>query len=277
MKASKISKSSVLKKQKPKYKFLKRALKWSKHLRYIGIGTAVLLAGFGIYQILPSFDWQSVEASWTIELHPESSPLSDAERSAVTQFVTQRVNQREPLERGSLASRLQSKFSLKESTVIETAAHHLIVKVVKRMPIAVVEADVLRFVDESGSIFERADKTVQLPLLKGLFPSNFKAQWNSDNTLRISGNQLAVLKDVLILITDAKKYKVNISEIQYVEYRGFQISLDDHIRVMMGRYPFDTKFQRLLQVINSRTRKPDEALVIELDFEDKAFIGNRKF
>ena len=108
-------------------------------------------------------------------------------------------------------------------------------------PIALIEADKLRFVSKNGTIFgnEENSNNSGFIKLKGIF-SDFNGAFNftKTNKLIVSEKILNRINNCIDLINLSSQQNLNINIIDYDPYRGVSIKINDNVHVSIGHKPY---------------------------------------
>jgi hypothetical protein len=99
-----------------------------------------------------------------------------------------------------------------------------------------------------------------------------------DDSLRviITAEERRHLFDALEVWQRSNESGVEIRQINFQKFRGFAVSLADGTEVVLGLKPFDYKLKKLRGILDGLKRDGVAAARIELDYEGKAFIKERK-
>ena len=158
------------------------------------------------------------------------------------------------------------------------APRHVLVKVRVPSSIALIKADVLRFLSPHGHVFGRAkaEDYPELPQITGVFPnppSKFPALPN--NKLILSSKTQDILREILAALDLITEAGLSLETLHYDLYRGVHIRLKDHVLVALGHPPYEKKITRLSSILIEAVERGEELRKVELDFEGKAFVQSQ--
>ncbi|MCY4381266.1 MAG: hypothetical protein OXC40_06855 [Proteobacteria bacterium] len=151
---------------------------------------------------------------------------------------------------------------------------NIVVKVSAPKPIAVIQADKLRYVSESGQIFGVISQTApKLTRFSGVFDDSIPVfKLTSHNKLIVSEEittKLRLLIDLLLLVRD-KGFQV--ITLDHHAFRGVKMVLAGPTQVTLGHPPFSKKISRLKSLLNQAEDSHKKIEKIELDYKGKAVI-----
>ena len=82
-----------------------------------------------------------------------------------------------------------------------------------------------------------------------------------------------VIGQALLLVRASLRYNIKYTSIHFDKYRGFKgVLRDKKIAVEMGFQNFESKLDRLVQILNKLKTDPGKTIDIDLDYDSKAFI-----
>ena len=85
------------------------------------------------------------------------------------------------------------------------------------------------------------------------------------------------VQQALVLLHEAMQNGFICERIVYEQYRGWQVKIADVTAVIFfGTAPFAAKLQKLRNILATLRAKNTQASRIELDYEDKAFVQQKK-
>ena len=85
------------------------------------------------------------------------------------------------------------------------------------------------------------------------------------------------VQGALGLLQEAMQNGFICEKIVYEQYRGWQVKIADVTAlIFFGTAPFDAKLQKLRNILATLRVKNTQAARIELDYEDKAFVQQKK-
>ena len=216
---------------------------------------------------------------WSIAVKTLSeSPLPPR----VKKFVITRARQH--LHRGTrqqlqeVATAIGADPQLAAVQVIKTGRDRVVVYVDVRHPVLVVRVDgKLSYVSRRGDIYGAARATEAYPVLEGVLDSTRQYARDEDSLYVLDAAEQQNVRQALELARLAMQNGFICEKIIYEQYRGWQAKLEDVAAVVFfGHAPFAKKLQKLRDILVSLHAKNTQAARIELDYEDKAFVQQKK-
>lgn len=176
----------------------------------------------------------------------------------------------------AIAKSSQNIFDLQYVNVTKSADDRITVSYKNRTVALLIEADRLRFVSIDGAIYGNAtdEDRKHLATLSGVFESSQKEFLTKDDrSLVMSESQLDTIINSIALVAEAKKHAIDISNLAYKKYRGYLIELRDaRLSVTIGNGSYEKQLFRLATILKTHTNNSNNILVIELDYDNKAFV-----
>ena len=142
-----------------------------------------------------------------------------------------------------------------------------------------VEADQIRYIGTDGAIYGSPNPSESCPgpILRGVFETGRKYQFNRDATLTLSQEELNIALQSLALMGALETAQLSPSTINYAKFRGFIVTLQgSSTEISLGFPPFEGRLQKLSQLLERIATSGSEALRIELDYQGKAFVKLKK-
>ncbi len=144
------------------------------------------------------------------------------------------------------------------------------IRVTERKPVAIVNLDYLYYLDEQGEIFKSLDSQDQLdyPVITG---------FDQQRALRHDQNYAQRLERIVQLLSDLQKRQhlslAQVSEIHQQENGGLSLyTLEDGVRIKLGRSDFSRKLDRLERIYAQLSSKLHMLEYIDLNVEDKVIV-----
>lgn len=174
------------------------------------------------------------------------------------------------------AQLLQTRLEVDRVRLVRTGHDQLYLYIKPRKPYLRIFTGKVRLLSETGQIYGLAlPNHENLPMLKGIPIEN--ASWRSDGTLHIAKESEQLINQALELVKLARSFRAEIDAVSYIPYRGFSFTrASDNIEAVVGFSPFDEKLDRLLKLVGSLKKKGSHVERIELDYQGKAFIKEKK-
>jgi cell division septal protein FtsQ len=241
---------------------------------------AASLAALGLWyssHFISEFQFRATERTplqWRINVLGEQ--LSSAQLSDLHRVITNKAPYGAPAELDQAARTLQAKLAMERVRIVRTGSDQLAIFIKARRAFLRVFTGKERLLSEVGQIYGTATEAdQQLPLLKGLPMDD--VSWGSDGTLEVSAEVEQLIQQAILLTKECHKYRFAIDTLEYIPYRGYQVTrAQDQIQIIVGFEPFDDKLARLTNLIDSLKKKSSHVERIELDYQGKAFIKQKK-
>ncbi len=161
-------------------------------------------------------------------------------------------------------------------TVTQFSKELVSVHVKQRKPVAIIDADNVRYLSDDLEIYGIAGKDDKLLLLKGFYEKDFAAKIGV-NHWQINEETQKNLTIALEIYNLTVKSNIMIKEIDFDRYRGYSVALDNQpTTITLGNGDFEGKLTRLKSILESMEKEGKQASNIELDYSDKAFIKEIK-
>jgi len=182
------------------------------------------------------------------------------------------------------ASQIIKLGAFAQVNAVRTSQSAVMISLRLREPFLVVDTgDKRRFLTVDGDVYEDQKKSAdnwkpERPVIHGIFSHNgAPLVWNEQNLLVINQEQKRATKEAVALYQALVDQKVDVVGIQHLRFRGFVITLRDaNTEVTVGYGPFKEKLVKLKEIIAHLQKTGSKAARIELDFQGKAFIKERK-
>jgi hypothetical protein len=274
-------KKSVLAKQRPK-KSRKKAGFFRDNLRLLLIGSAaaVILGGTIFFLISPKHHAiAGKNQDWKLTVRAEDkSLLEGVEEKAIIEAVKQHVGN------GSRAELLKAVGSVKAMEtfakvhLVRTGENTLTLYYAKRVPVMCYRADKDTWlVSDQAEIYGSASGSgCPGPLLSGVIEDK-KNRSSRYGVMQLVPEEQKQIEAAINLLSVLRKHGHQPSSLTYEKYRGFYINLEGlETDIALGNPPFDTKLEKLGEVLEKIKSKGEVAQRIELDFQGKAFIKLKK-
>ena len=113
-------------------------------------------------------------------------------------------------------------------------------------------------------------------LVGGILNQSPGASIDSSQRVVTSNEEKRHLLEAVDIWQRAIEAGVDVSSINFQKFRGFSILLADQTEIVIGIKPFDYKLKKLRGILDGLKRDGVVASRIELDYEGKAFIKEKK-
>lgn len=276
-------KKSVLAKQRPK-KGRKKGGFLRNHSRLLAtLFTGLLILSGTIFYVLrpdvkviagKSRDWQlTVRAE-------DKSLLSKVEEKAIVEAVKANVGDGSRQELLKAVSSIKVMEAFAKVHLVRTSDESLTLFYSKRVPVMCYTAgNELLLVSDQAELYGQlaAGQPCPGPILAGVVEEK-RPKTNKFGVVPLSSEEHKQIEHALTLLSALTKYGHRPTNLTYEKYRGFYVNLDGlETDIALGNPPFETKLEKLGEVLEKIKGKGEVAQRIELDFQGKAFIKLKKF
>lgn len=293
-------KRSILAKQKirPSQKSAEKSANTGKSWSFAAKASLLLLlfiltwgVGIRIYDKMNELAsyWHSVivlpPREWRIEVVSSGgTPLPEDIRREVYKVASRFLKQGSPGELSLLSRQVESLGMLESVKVIRPMSDAVILSAELRRPALLIQVgSKTRFLTMDGAVFGDAADNSGNPsaarptvLVSGIFDQ--RPNPSLDTSLRIitTAEERRHLVSSLEIWQRSADAGIEIKMISFQKFRGFAITLPGETEIVIGIAPFDYKLKKLRGILDGLARDGIVASRIELDYEGKAFIKERK-
>jgi hypothetical protein len=296
-KAKSATKRSVLRKQRvqaDRSRGLMPQLSWSlaaKSLIMVAIGCVIWGLGIRMFDAthrLVSYVNSVIVLTpreWTIEVTDlNGQKLSDDLRQQIYRTAQKTLKSGSPQDLHALARAIESLGMLDAVRVIRPVSDTILVQSNLRKPALLVETgSKIRFLTTDGTVFADASDPaltagsfVPTVLVSGVFASRTSLALDASMRLPLLDDERRHLLDAIEVWQKTVELGIELQIINYQRFRGFSISLTDGSEIILGLHPFDYKLKKLRSILDGLKRDGIAAARIELDYEGKAFIKEKR-
>jgi hypothetical protein len=246
------------------------------------LALAVVYSSKNIENILPKWKWpKAMVGTISVQIKPEEGiGLNPVEENRIREIVKGTVLASGEMELEQIAKNLHRGTDFERIHVFKSEPQQFIVSLRKRTPVLAIMADRLRFLTKDGVIYgEVHDNQTPLSMLNGVFSSRASDsfEFGEDGALVTTTAEKVALLEAVELNALANQKNLGVAQIDFQEYRGFILHLTiDSIEVAIGRSPFATRLKRLDSTMNQLKKNGILYSRIELDYDGKAFIKEKK-
>lgn len=220
---------------------------------------------------------------WNVVVRPADGKALPADKiDDVIALVKGRLSTASNRELREVAKALVQKTSLGSVSLTRSGKNQIIVSTTQRVPALVIQADQLRYVASDGTVFGdgvvNTDDFPALPIVSGIFTNRSEAfSLNENGTVILNGEEQGLLKESVQLSLALKAGGWTATQLDYKRFRGFFATIQKpELEVAFGRAPFSRKVERLREIVNKLEKSGSMATRIELDYQGKAFIKEKK-
>ena len=216
---------------------------------------------------------------WAVEVKTmDASPLPQQVKEFILATASQHLHSGARQQLQEVATAIGLDPQLAAVQVIRTTRGRVVVYVDLRRPALVVQVNgKLRYVSRRGDIYSMARAAEVYPMLEGVLDTTRKYARDEDSLYMLSDAEQTNVQQALELSQMAMQIGFICEKIIYEQYRGWQAKIEDVAAlVFFGPAPFGSKLQKLRDILASLRAKNMQAARIELDYEDKAFVQQKK-
>ena len=222
---------------------------------------------------------------WRIEVvSGGGTPLPEDIRREVYKVASRFLKQGSPGELSLLSRQVESLGMLESVKVIRPLSDAVILSAELRRPALLIQVgSKTRFLTMDGAVFGDAVDNSGNPsaarptvLVSGIFDQ--RPNPSLDTSLRIitTAEERRHLANALEIWQRSADAGIEIKMISFQKFRGFALTLPGETEIVIGIAPFDYKLKKLRGILDGLAREGIVASRIELDYEGKAFIKERK-
>ena len=261
----------ILKKQKIKKRVLPK--------KFLFIAAIVCLLSSIVWLWWRSDVAEVEQRLWAVEVRTmDSSVLPKRVEDFVITTVRQQVNSGARRYLQAAAEVLHSDPRLAAVQVIRAARDRVVVFVDVRRPALVMQVnDKWRYVSRRGDVYGVAHETGIYPVLAGVIDMTRDYRQDDSGLYVLDQREQENVQQALGLLEEAMQNGFICEKIVYEQYRGWQVKIAEVTAVIFfGTPPFAAKLQKLRNILATLRAKNAQAARIELDYEDKAFVQQKK-
>lgn len=222
---------------------------------------------------------------WRIEVISQAgTPLPEDVRREVYKVASRSLKTGSPTELSQLAKQVEGLGMVDTVKVIRPLADTVILSAEMRRPaLLVAVGSKTRFMALDGTVFGDAADNSGNPsgahptvVITGIFDQ--RTNPGVDASLRVvtTAEERKHLLDALDVWQRSGEAGVDVKQVSFQKFRGYSIALSDDTEITIGLKPFDYKLKKLRGILDGLKRDGVVAARIELDYEGKAFIKERK-
>lgn len=223
---------------------------------------------------------------WTIQMaSPEGIPLGDDVRKEILKVSAGILKSGSPEELEELAHAVEGIGSLERLHVVRPQFATIVISASIREPILLVQAgSKVRYLTSDGTVYGDASNPATNPsgnvpsiLVSGVFDlRSGNLQLDRSAKVITTSEEQAVLMSALNLWRLCTAQNLTMKVMNYQKFRGFDVRMDDGSEVILGTAPFEYKIEKLVGIFTKLRKQGIAASRIELDYDGKAFIKERK-
>jgi hypothetical protein len=224
--------------------------------------------------------------NWDVQITDlEGAPHLDDLRKDIFRVTSSHLDTGSPADLDALSDSVLALGCWEQVSVIRPRYQTIVISAALRKPVLLVQVGShTRFLARDGVVYGDATETtsnsiMQVPqvVVTGVFDShNGPFLFDKAKKLVVTVAEQELLSAALRLSELASKGGLGLKSISYQGYRGLGITLEDETEVLMGSLPFEYKLEKLASILGKLKAKGTTASRIELDYDGKAFIKEKK-
>ncbi len=273
-------KTSVLSRQRPKKSRKKGGFSWSSMSVYAGGALAVLILAGTIFYLFAGKTTvvAGKNRNWKVTIKAEDrSLLENQEEQAIIQAVKTHVSEGEEKDLLRAIAAIKTDETFAKIHFVRTGLDQLTIYYAKRVPVMCYQGDQLHYISSAAEIYGFVDDPLKCagPIVTGIIEERKKSGKNA--VLSLTAEEQKNTDNALQLAKILAFYNHEPTKLSFEKYRGFYINIKDlETDIALGNPPFETKLEKLGEVLKKISGKGEVAQRIELDFQGKAFIKMKK-
>ena len=216
---------------------------------------------------------------WKVEFleNKDFKNISEDQKNFILKSAVKKLKLASQTELEDIAITIQNYLSAKSVHVMKVGVNDLVIAIDLHEPfLQIATKSTIRYLTEDGDIYGKVSTSMDenMPLITGIFDARTSPFELSKNmTVEKTSEEAALVSEAIELFKQSKKFNYNVKKINYIFQRGFSINLDDlSTTVVLGKAPFNDKFKNLNKILSEYKNNGSQALKIELDYNNKAFI-----
>lgn len=222
---------------------------------------------------------------WKIEVvNVAGQQLPDDVKREVYKIASKTLRKGTPAELSYLASQVESLGMLDSVKVIRPLADTLVLSANVRMPTLLVSVgSKTRFLTVDGTIFgDASDNTGNLSpnvpqvIVTGIFDNKATPGIDASQRIVVSVEESNHIKEAIEIWQRSVESGYEAKTVNFQKFKGFSVVLADETEIVLGLRPFEYKFKKLQGILEGLKRDGVIASRIELNYEGKAFIKEKK-
>jgi hypothetical protein len=271
----KSSPKSVLAKQRPR-----RHVTWRRYSSRLAFG----IMATGVLTLF--FHWPESNPPLILPLQvhfiDDEERLGSQVKSKISLAVNHWLRQQPRIDLHTVVIKLRQHFKLANVTVIRTDSHNLVIRTQKLRPSFVLQLDSAYYsVTDLGAIFSKrgtpSDTLLEsLPIVSGIGNSSDLLA-HADGTLSLrTERQKQLLQQIKEILSIASPLNLRITTIHYNDPLGFILTDERATKIHIGQAPFQSRLNRLAEVLTRMATTGVLPERIELDYNGKVFVKEKK-
>jgi hypothetical protein len=253
----------------------------------------VVVWGLGLRLIDKITDVSSYVASslvmppkeWRIEvINGAGTQLPDEVRRDVYKIALKGLKTGSPGELRVLARQVEAAGQLESVRVVRPLIDTVILTAEIRRPTLLIDVGGrTRFLTADGTVFGDAGEAGAQPniakptvRLTGIFDQRPNPPVDTSSRVITNSDERRHVRDALDVWRLVEENNIPVKQLNFQKFRGYALTLQDDTEIVIGLKPFAYKLKKLNDILTGLARDGIVASRIELDYEGKAFIKERK-
>ena len=221
---------------------------------------------------------------WRVEIvNSDGEQLPDDVKREVYRVALKNLKTGSPTELRLIAKQVESVGSLESVRVVRPVLDTVILSAELRKPTLLIDVGSrVRFLTSEGTVFgdandNHSNATFARPSVRvtGVFDQRPNPSMDSSNRIITNSDERRHLREILEIWRLVNESNIPITTINFQQFRGYALTLQDETEIIIGLKPFAYKLKKLSDILAGLARDGIIASRIELDYEGKAFIKER--
>ncbi len=222
---------------------------------------------------------------WRIDVVSNNgTPLPEDIKRDVFAVAAKQLRLGSPAELRSLARQVEALGVLDGVKVIRPLANTVVFSAEMRQPaLLVAVGGKTRYLTLDGTIFGDASATGENStwprpsvLVTGIFDPASNPAFDASMKLILTAEHSRHLAEAMDVWEQSLAAHVEVKIVDFQKFRGFAIYTPDNTEIVIGVKPFDYKLKKLRGILDGLKRDGALASRIELDYDGKAFVKEKK-
>jgi len=222
---------------------------------------------------------------WRIEvINSSGGHLPEEIKREVYRVAARSIKTGSPSELRLLAKNVESLGNLESVRVVRPVVDTVVLTAEIRQPALLIDVGgKTRFLANDASVFgDVAEASPHSPggrpivKVMGIFDQRPNPVVDSSTRVITTSDERRHIQEALEIWRLVAENNISIKSINFQKFRGYALFLSDETEIIIGLKPFDYKLKKLRSILDGLSRDGILASRIELDYEGKAFIKERK-
>ncbi|MCX6124839.1 MAG: hypothetical protein NTV34_08840 [Proteobacteria bacterium] len=211
--------------------------------------------------------------------------MSDEIRKEIFSASLRHLASGSPGELGALQRSLEAIGALEQITIVRPLYQTVVISASLRKPVLLVAVGAkMRLLSSEGAVYgDAGDDFVPTGpskpkiVLTGIFDNrSLPFHFDRSEKLITTAVERDLLLDAIALSAQLTKPPFELKSISHQGFRGFAVVLSDNTEIFLGASPFEYKLEKLLNILGKLKSQGSSASRIELDYDGKAFVKEKK-